>query len=70
MMTSASRMYSRSSSTISWKRGLSRQAVHRQRRLVRVAFGIDVAVEVVTGEFAVEKFNATHFDDAVAGAGI
>jgi hypothetical protein len=46
------------------------QAVDRQRRLVRVALGIDIAVEVVAGQLAVEDFNAADFDDAVARAWI
>jgi hypothetical protein len=27
-------------------------------------------MEIVAGELAIEEFNAAHFDDAVAGAGI
>jgi hypothetical protein len=49
---------------------LGRQAVHRQRRFVRLALGVDVAVEVIAGQLAVQDFDATVLDDAVAGARI
>ena len=49
---------------------LGGQAVYGQRALVRLAFRVDVAVVVIAGQLAIEDFNATDLDDAVAGAGV
>ncbi len=46
------------------------QAVHCKRPLFRVAFRIDVTVKVVAGQSAVNQFDATDFNDAIAGAWI
>lgn len=44
------------------------QAVHRERGLVGLALGIDVAVVVVAGQRAVDQLDAADLDDAVAGS--
>jgi hypothetical protein len=49
---------------------LGGQAVDGQCRFVRIPLGVDVAVEVVAGQLAVEDLDAADLDDAVAGTRI
>ena len=44
-------------------------AVHLERVFVAVALRVDVVVQVVAGELAVEQLHATDLDDAVAVVG-
>jgi hypothetical protein len=44
--------------------------VYGQSTGVGVAFRVDVAVKVVSGETAIYHLNATDFNDAVAASGV
>ena len=44
------------------------QAVHCQSALFRITLGIDVLVKIIAGQLAIDQFDATDLDDAVARA--
>jgi len=44
--------------------------VHLERPFLAPALGVDVAVEVVVGDAAVEDLDAAELDDAVAETGV
>ena len=67
-------MNARSSSAISREARLAleiraRDAVHRERALVDLALGIEVAVESAPGRTAIHELDAADLDDAVAQLG-